>query len=220
MSWVTIIEDHSRGVYSQSGEDGIIEWILANIGVQSKVAVEFGAGDGVALSNTRLLLDQGFSLFMFDVAPRAPHVVQAKINADNINEVFTVNGVPNEIDLLSIDIDGNDYWVWKALTDYRPRVVIVETNVSIPRREPKTIVYDPDFVWDGTDYYGASLAALMKLGDSKGYVLVHEHKFLNAFFVRKELVPDGATYDPFLVEPAYDVGKWPPDQLLRPWVDV
>ena len=75
-------------------------------------------------------------------------------------------------DLLSLDIDGNDYWVWMAL-EYRPRVIVIEYNAHVTAGESKTIVYDPEFRWRGTDYFGASLRALKELGDNKGYTPIH-----------------------------------------------
>ncbi|MGD0091560.1 MAG: hypothetical protein ABSE73_16710, partial [Planctomycetota bacterium] len=106
--------------------------------------------------------------------------------------LFEQYGVPREFDLLSIDIDGNDYWVWKKLAAYRPRVVVIEYNASVPPDEAKVMPYDPAFVWRKTDYYGASLLALERLGRAKGYALVAcDESGANAFFVARELAgPD------------------------------
>ena len=97
--------------------------------------------------------------------------------------------MPEEPDLVSIDVDGNDYWIWRALTGYRPRLVIVEYNGAIDPRERRVMPYTPGFRWDGTSDYGASLGALEELAAEKGYRLVHtELAGVNAFFVREDLV--------------------------------
>lgn len=117
------------------------------------------------------------------------------ITAENINQLLQKYRVPREFDLLSIDIDSNDYWVWKAIDNYSPRVVVIEYNSCIPPNESKTIKYDPNARWDGTDYFGASLLALAKLGKSKGYSLVYcESSGVNAFFVRNDLIKNYIGY--------------------------
>ena len=94
-----------------------------------------------------------------------------------------------EFDLLSIDIDFNDYFVWKAIKDYNPRVVIIEYNSSIPPTESKVIKYEANRRWDHTNYFGASLLALTTLGKTKGYTLVAcDNRGVNAFFIRDELI--------------------------------
>ncbi len=97
--------------------------------------------------------------------------------------------MPSHFDLLSIDLDGNDYWIWKAISDrFRPRVVVVEYNANVNPAAPLSIQYDPSFKWDGSSYYGASLGALKKLGESMGYQLIGcESSGTNAFFVEKSL---------------------------------
>ena len=95
--------------------------------------------------------------------------------------------IPQHFDLLSIDIDGNDYWIWDAITA-TPRVVVIEYNSSILPPQRKSITYNPTFRWDGTEYYGASLSALEALGRRKGYRLLYcDARGVNAFFVLTEL---------------------------------
>ena len=118
-------------------------------------------------------------------------MVEVRITAENINEVFAEHKVPEEFDLLSIDIDYNDYWVWKALTGYRPRVVIIEYNAHLAVNESKVVEYQADVEADGSDYFGASLLAMVKLGKTKGYTLVGcDRTGSNAFFVVDELIKD------------------------------
>src|SRR5262249_53156958 len=122
-------------------------------------------------------------------ASTSGRIKREMITAENINSLFNKYAVPNEWDLLSIDIDGNDLWVWKAIDPrYQPRVVIVEYNAKMAPTESKTIAYDPAFRLDGTDYFGASLLAFVHLAEQKGYQLVAcEGNGVNAFFVRKDV---------------------------------
>lgn len=215
MSWNNL-NAFAKKKYSQTGEEGILERIFSLIGTTNKYAVEFGASDGYNLSNTRLFAENGWDVLMMDGSGnQSSGVMKEFITAENINQLFEKYSVPHEFDLLSIDIDGNDYWVLKAL-EYKPRVIVAEINGAIDPGVSKTIVYDQNFTHDGTAYYGASLEALRRLCDSKGYVLVCEHKSLNAFFVLKELVPSDA-----IIDIKYKVCHGhPPDNLNRPWVEV
>lgn len=176
-----------RKWFAQSGEDRIAARIFKQIGVTNRFAVEFGAADGRRKSNTKYFRDRGWSSRLFDVQPLDPEVQQATMTAENVNAIFAEAGIPQEFDLLSIDIDGNDLWVWKALT-YRPRVVIIEYNPKFGPFKSRTVPYDPARFWDGTIYYGASVLALTRLGAEKGYDLVASTRS-NLIFVRAGLVP-------------------------------
>ena len=218
-----------RREFSQNGEDGIIHAIFAMIGLTNRFGVEFGVEDGMESNMRYLLTRKGWTGLQMDGHDNPPETGVKKefITAENIEELFAKYGVPAEFDLLSIDIDGNDYWIWKAITRYSPRVVIVEYNAHIPPGESKTIPYQPDFQWDKTDYYGASLAALNKLGEEKGYTLVcTDPHGVNAFFVRTDLVPGKFAPPPWpgTYRPPSFKGKLgkghPPDTLKRPWVTV
>ncbi len=116
--------------------------------------------------------------------------VQAFITRENVIDVFERASVPKEFDLLSIDIDGNDYWVWKALgTTYRPRLVIIECNGAHPPPKRWVMEYNPVHAWQHDNYYGASLQSLTDLGKSMGYSLIGvESARVNAFFLRTELL--------------------------------
>ena len=175
-----------RRIYSQNGEDGIIMYIFRRIGILNKYFVEIGVEDGLQC-NTRYLKRWGWRGIQVD-SRTTPGVKSHFVTAENIESIFTKYKVPKKFDLLSIDIDGNDYWVWKAIEHYQPRVVIIEYNASIPSGKKLTIPYDPKFSWDGTTFFGASLEALVSLGNRKGYELVATNKAgMNAFFVRKGL---------------------------------
>jgi len=193
-------------IFSQSGEDGIIEEIFRRVGLTNKTFVEFGVGDG-SQNNTRYLLTAGWSGTWIEgnkdlvirirrqladkIKQGALRVTHAIVTAEVIESLFERNGVPQECDLLSIDIDRNDYWVWAGIQRYHPRVVVIEYNAHFPPGREWVVEYDPDAIWDGTRNTGASLTALELLGAKKGYKLVGCNLAgVNAFFVREELVQD------------------------------
>ena len=215
---------HERSVYSQFGEDGVIERIFACIGTSHRFFVDFGARDGLENSNTaRLRLEEGWTglLMEGDPAYASDLIVPAHVTTENVEELFAAHGVPERFDLLSIDIDGGDYWVWKAIERYQPRVVVIEYNIFFGLQHSKTVPYDPSRVWDETPYHGASLAALHKLGRQKGYSLVWTESWSpNAFFVLDSSLP-AEFRDPPLERVAHWTGyDQPDDPLGRPWVDV
>lgn len=181
-----------RREYSQNGEDGMIAAVFAMIGTTNKYFVEFGVEDGIECNTRYLSKHKGWKGLLMDGSHDNPKLNLHKefITAENIEVLFAKYHAPKEFDLLSIDIDGNDYWVWKAITGYAPRVVIMEYNACIPYDPAVTVPYDPQFQWDKTDYYGASLSALVALGKSKGYTLVGTDPHgVNSFFVRDDLIP-------------------------------
>jgi hypothetical protein len=114
--------------------------------------------------------------------------VKAAVTPDNVEELFAANRVPAEPDLLSIDVDGADYWIWESIENYRPRVLVIEYNSALDPHRKLVQPTDLQGGWDGTEYYGASLGALQALGERKGYRLVHTDLCgVNAFFVRDDL---------------------------------
>jgi len=197
--------------YSGSTEDGILLYIFALIGTSNRRFVDMGAG-GVGASNTaNLVINHGWYGLHVDgnkeavrkaqsvyaktpsVKHMLPQAVSAFITTENINSIVQSNGFEGSVDLLSIDIDGNDYWVWEALDCIQPRVVIVEYQPAISAEYSWSTPYDPEFnhrdyaanqTSKDVIYAGASLAALNKLANRKGYRLVgcNIHGF-NAFFV-------------------------------------
>lgn len=180
------INQFERRIYSQNGEDGLIQYIFHHIDTTNQYVVEIGAGDGKE-NNTRNLKRLGWHCIQID-GQEAPGIKSHFITAENVQPILKKYRVPKAFDLLSIDIDGNDYWVWKAITDYNPRVVVIEYNASLDPESTLTIPYDPNFNWDGTTFFGASLGALDKLGRQKGYRLIATNKTgVNAFFVKHDL---------------------------------
>jgi hypothetical protein len=196
---------YERKVYSQNGEDGILEELFRRIGTKDKFFVEFGVQDG-SECNTRYLKDtKGWTGLWMDGDGDDTEVKRAFITAENINSLFEQYGVPHEFDLLSIDIDGNDLWVWKAIDNvYQPRAVAIEYNGTIPPWKSTSIAYDPNHLWDETNYFGASLKALNKLAEQKEYRLVCcDKRGVNAFFVRADVLNDAVNLHAISVSKAF-----------------
>lgn len=207
--------------YSQNGEDGIIEEIFKRVGTQSNFFVEFGVEDGKECNSRYLLQEKGWkglwidgSTSNVDKAKKEfqsyPLQVEQKfITAENIQEILVNHQVPKDLDLLSIDVDGNDYWILKALSAYRPRLLVIEYNASYLPSEKWVMPYNPDHLFDGSNYFGASLRAMAELAQSQGYSLVGcDSQGVNAFFVREELVNERFTHTGFEVDYHYCAPKY------------
>lgn len=185
---------YEKSLYSQNGEDGVIQKIFQLIEPSSQFCVEFGAYDGITGSNTYLLRSQGWGCLLLDRMFEIPkyNLYKEFITADNITSLFDKYNVPFSLDFLSIDIDYNDFYIWKQLDEkYRPAVVVIEYNATHLPSEDKVVQYFPYFSGDGTNYYGASILALYNLARSKGYSLVYaEREGVNLFFIRDDLIQD------------------------------
>jgi hypothetical protein len=197
---------HGFKVYSQHDEDGIIQEIFRRIGASSRTFVEFGVETGVECNTAKLLIEgwRGLwieanaqackaiaSSFAEFLKERRLTLQQSFVTAENINALVETGGLKGEIDLLSIDIDFNDYWVWKAIEAVSPRVVVIEYNAGLRPPLSLTVPYQPNRAGDGTNFFGASLEALVRLGRAKGYRIVGCNiSGSNAFFVRDDLCAD------------------------------
>jgi hypothetical protein len=190
--------EYERKVFSQNGEDGVLDKIFELITPTSRFAVEFGASDGITGSNVRnLIINKGWSglliegdcRFMHNLRANYRQAPQAKtlcsfVYPGNVEVLFEEQGVPTDLDLLVIDIDSNDYYVWRVMHEVRPKVVVIEYNPAYPPPTKAVVEYHPLNYWDGSDYYGASIQSLYELGKKKGYELVYaESSGTNLFFV-------------------------------------
>ena len=192
-------------VFSQWGEDGIISWLIDTIYNVPESFIEFGV-ENYLESNTRyLLFDRNWSGLILDGSSKNISEIkksnyywkydlqaqQGFITAENINDIIKESEISNEIGLLSIDIDGNDYWVWKAINCINPVIVVIEYNALLGDQKPISIPYEPDFIRSSKHfsniYFGASLKAMRDLGHEKGYKFIGTNSNgVNAFFVRND----------------------------------
>ncbi len=186
------LSQYEKKVYSQNGEDGVIEKIFELIGTSSGYYVEFGVGNGSECNTQYMRTQYGWTGIMMDSCYENTNIplYKERITAENITSLFQKYQVPAEFDLLSIDIDSNDFYVWNAICQsYRPRVVVIEYNAAHLPHEDKVILYNPEHSWDGTDYFGASILAYYKLGRKYGYSLVYaDSQGVNLFFIRDDLL--------------------------------
>lgn len=192
---------------SQNGEDGILLMLFAVLGTRSRIAVEMCVESGIECNSANLVVNHGWSALLFDGDERKlavgrkfysrvagvrtcpPRLVRAWITAENANTLIEENGIRGEVDLLSLDLDGVDYWIWNAIAVIQPRVVVLEYNNLWKAEDAVTVPYRAEFAAefgpDGPEYAGASLAAFQKLGLAKGYRLVGiDPSGVNAFFLR------------------------------------
>lgn len=200
-------------VFSQADEDGILLYIFSIIGTESKKVVEICAGNGIECNAANLIINHGWLGLLVDgngelvVQGRnfyetnrqtyiyPPTFVHAWVTQDNINTIIRENGFAGEIDLLSIDMDGMDYWIWQVLDAVQPRVVVLEYQDIIGPEKALTVSYKDDFNVDeysinrdAPNFCGASLPAFIKLARKKGYRLVGCNRYgYNAFFISNSI---------------------------------
>lgn len=243
------ISDAGFRCYSQFEEDGIILYVLSIIGMKTKKVVEICIGNGEECMATNLILNHGFEGYLFDGDPKRidqakeffyskkdcqltpPRLMSAWITRENINQLLSDIGVHGEIDLLSLDIDGNDYYVWDAISQINPRLCIFETHNIVPGDMSITIPYADDFnCWKregpGQDFRSASLLAMKKLSERKGYRLIGAHKHgFNVFFLRNDIAE--SFFPEVSIEQVHDniwtrrgqLERWPAVKEM-PWVQV
>jgi hypothetical protein len=196
---------------SQDSIDGLLLYVFSLIGTTNRHSVEMCAGDGLECNTANLIIHHGWSGLLFDgneallqrgrkfyaqspdTLLAQPTLVSAWITAENVNDLIQQNGFEGEVDLFSLDMDGMDWWVWKALTVIQPRVVVVEYQDCWGPDAAVTVPYKSDFVAKFDEYgipafSGASLNAFVKLAKQKGYRLVGcERLGYNAVFVRNDI---------------------------------
>lgn len=165
------VKKYSKNIHSQNGEDGIIEECIKRMDLFG-IAVEFGGADGRFCSNTANLKDKGWSVYMYDINPSSESVEKKEITPENVNELPKCN-------VLSIDIDGNDYEVWKAYKD-KPAIVVIEINSSL---NPDNDFFD--------SHEGTNFSKMWRLGQDKGYFLLcHTGNLIFVDLKYRELFPE------------------------------
>jgi len=245
------LKDVGFKVLSQTDEDGILLYIFSVIGTHNRKSVEICAGNGIECNTSNLIIHHGWSGLLIDgnetlvnqgrefyrknrytyVFP--PAFAHSWITRSNVNEVIREHGFEGEIDLLSLDMDGMDYWIWEAIEVVNPRVVVVEYQDMLGPDNALTVPYRDDFnayvypVTQGMpNFCGASLPAFAKLAKKRGYRLVGCNQYgYNAFFIRNPL---GASQIPEIrMEECFTHPKvlWGMKERLRttvdyPWVEV
>ncbi len=201
------LSDVEFKVFSQWGEDGILQFLISNLEIKNKFFIEFGV-ETYRESNTRfLLMNNNWSGLVLDGSRKNIDYIKsdsiywkynlkadcAFIDRDNINDLIAKNGLTGEVGLLSVDIDGNDYWVWQAIDVINPVIVICEYNSLWGAENAVSTPYDASFIRSNKHYsnlyYGASIKALNDLAISKGYSLVGGNSAgNNVFFVRNDMM--------------------------------
>lgn len=213
--------------FSQGPEDGVIAEIFRRIGTRDRFFVEIGAGDGRE-NTTRLLLTLGWSGIWVEgngsscaairrgfagaLASGQLRLIEAMVTAENIETLLADAGAPERFDYLGIDLDMNTSHVWRALERYKARAACIEYNASIPPSCEFETPYHPEAVWDGSNWYGASLKSLEAIGTARGYSLVGcDFYGVNAFFVAA-----GEKLDDF-IQPFTAEKHYMPPNYLAPY---
>lgn len=213
------IKEAEFSVFSQYGDDGIIQYLISVLGISSKIFIEFGVQD-YSESNTKfLLMNNNWRGLIIDGGEDYINTVKQSnlywkydltavhsfITKENINSLFNQYGFKDEIGILSVDIDGNDYWVWEAINTVKPIIVITEYNSVFGADHAITVPYDKDFYRTNAHfsnlYWGASLGAFDQLAKQKGYTLIGSNSNgNNAYFVRTDKL---CNLKPLTVKEAY-----------------
>jgi hypothetical protein len=187
--------ENEKSIYSLMGTDGIIQHIFNEIGFSNKIAVEIGVSMGDN-TNTQLLANSGFKLLWIDCNPKINIPKNTTIHVEcvtknNITNILQTYNIPQEFDLLSIDIDGNDYHIREALSDYKPRVIVMEYNGCFNSTSEYIMGYDENYKHNIPSIkFGASLQSLVNQANKLGYDYVYsESRGVDAFFVRKDINP-------------------------------
>ena len=201
------INDYELKIFSQFGEDGIIDYLIKSLKIEEKNFIEFGV-ENYEEANTRFLLEsRNWSGLIFDSSKEHINFIKGKnyywrqnliakcefITSENINSLIQEHNGDREVGLLSIDVDGNDYWIWKAINGIIPKIVVIEYNARLGKKKSIVTPYKKDFnrikEHHSSIYFGASLIAIYKLAKEKNYSLVGTNiNGSNAFCVHNDVL--------------------------------
>lgn len=216
------LNEYRSSKYSQTGEDGIIEKLFSELKIKNGQFCEFGASDGLSYCNTRKLREEGWGGVLIEGDPnyypglhqnmkdfKNIEVIESFISCEKgnkLDDILSKSKLVSDFDFLSIDIDGNDLWVWDSLKNYSPKVVMVEYNSNYPSTDSLCIKYDKNHRHQLDSYYSATAGAYKKLADEKGYKLVGFTEGLNLVFCKSELCNEFYEY---LLEEIPLMRVWP-----------
>jgi len=233
------LSDTGFRVFSEFEEDGILLYIFAALGVSHRTFIDIGSGDCITSNCANFAVNFGWHGLFIDGNPAnlsrgreyyaanldtylyPPAFVQGFVQRENINELISKNGFAGEVDLISIDIDGNDYWIWEALTVAEPRVVIIETHIEFGMNSI-VVPYNKDYSYPGIhpDYHGASPVAMEKLARKKGYRLVGANNYgFNTIYVKNGIGEDvlpAVSVDSILAHPR-NKERYNLFELIKDW---
>lgn len=220
-----VVARYAWGRYSQNGEDGVLAYLLSLLHDVPKTCYEIGGTldkDGNPECNTANLLANGWKGKIVDaVAWTHPWFLQHRVVPADVQH-YTKNRTAADVGVLSVDVDGIDFYLWQAW-EGKPDVVVIEYNSMLPNTEPLVVPYDPNFQWDGSDYFGANAKALIQLAWGRGYQLAATVACLNLVFVKREHFYSGQTSDPHVYPPDWSrfgpVVRHPTDRSGRKYVN-
>jgi hypothetical protein len=202
---------YKKRVYSQDGEDGMIEKFFSTLNIEKGWYCEFGATDGNMVPNTRCLRERDWKGILIEGNPQFFYQLNKNFGdnpnidvfekyvscekGEMLDEIIAQTKAPRDLDLLSIDVDGNDLWIWDSLNEYLPKLVIVEYNSNFPTESSLTIPYNKDHRHDDDDFFGATPGAFNKVAEKKGYHLIGYTECLNLFYCREDLSGNFKKYE-------------------------
>jgi hypothetical protein len=205
----TKLQDYEFKVFSQWGEDGIIQRLTKIVQIKNRTFIEFGVENFYEANCRFLLMKDNWSGFVIDGSAQnvkemrnsyfywkySLNAIDAFITRDNIDDLLAKSGFDGDLGILSVDLDGNDYYVLEAISNFRPRILICEYNAVFGATRKISVPYDPSFIrankHSSNLYWGASLAAVTFLAEKNGYELVGTNSVgSNAFYVRNDLLTE------------------------------
>lgn len=218
------IQEAEFSVFSQWGDDGIIQYLIHTLDIRNKTFIEFGVQNYLEANTRFLLMNNNWEGLVIDGSEENIDFIKKDtiscnyslnscaqfITKENLNSLIKENGFEGEIGILHIDVDGNDYWFWEELNVVNPEIVIMEYNSVFGNKAPISVPYKKDFYVTNEHfsnlYFGASLKAHNHMAGKKGYTLVGSNSHgNNAYFVRNDRL---GNLSPMSVEDAFVACKF------------